>query len=167
MPDQRRHRAYVGAAAQYDIIGASQFALAVACGLREEHHLLDFGCGSLRAGRFFITYLRSGHYFGIEPNRWLVESAFTEELGADILSIKAPNFAFVDNFSIPFTRRFDYIIAQSIFTHMGRELVIRLFKSAARALAENGIFLATFFWGTRMKHDRAGFILTLCPGGKV
>lgn len=58
MDDQKRtYRGYVGPEAQYDLMGATQFRLLCTLGLREHHTLLDFGCGSLRAGRLFIPYL--------------------------------------------------------------------------------------------------------------
>ena len=49
-------------------MGATQFALLSALGLPEDDRLLDIGCGSLRGGRLFITYLAEGGYTGIEPN---------------------------------------------------------------------------------------------------
>jgi hypothetical protein len=65
------YRAFVGPFEQYDVIGASQFALLYALGLRQHHRLLDVGCGSLRAGRMLIAYLEPGNYAGIEPNTGL------------------------------------------------------------------------------------------------
>ena len=44
-------------------------------GLKPSHRLLDFGCGSLRVGRWLIKYLNRGRYFGIDPNTWLIEAA--------------------------------------------------------------------------------------------
>ena len=61
--DKLNHRAFVGPREHYDIVGAMQFTLLYFLGLREHHYLLDIGCGSLRAGRFFIMYLKPGHYF--------------------------------------------------------------------------------------------------------
>jgi len=69
------YMAYVGPPTQYDFMGATQFRLLCTLDLRANHYLLDFGCGSLRAGRLFISYLDEGRYFGIEPNKWLIEDA--------------------------------------------------------------------------------------------
>ncbi|MEM7167233.1 MAG: hypothetical protein AAF581_17355 [Planctomycetota bacterium] len=63
------YRAYVGAPGQYDFMGATQFRLLCTLGLRGHHRLLDFGCGSLRAGRLLMTYLEEGRYHGVEPNQ--------------------------------------------------------------------------------------------------
>jgi len=67
-PDSNNYRAYVGPVEKYDLVAANQFNLLTMLGLRENHFLLDVGCGSLRGGRLFIPYLLPHHYFGIEPN---------------------------------------------------------------------------------------------------
>jgi hypothetical protein len=59
---KKDYRSYVGPSDEYDIMGATQFNLLTSLGLRENHTLLDFGCGSLRAGRLFITYLTKSRY---------------------------------------------------------------------------------------------------------
>jgi hypothetical protein len=63
----QHHMAYVGPPTQYDAMAATQFRLLTTLGLREHHRLLDFGGGSLRAGRLLIPYLQPGNYYGIEP----------------------------------------------------------------------------------------------------
>ena len=69
------YSSYVGPPKLWDELGASQFRLLTALGLRENHRLLDVGCGALRAGRLLMPYLNKGCYYGIEPNMWLVEDA--------------------------------------------------------------------------------------------
>ena len=73
-----QYRTFVGPTEKYDIVGALQFCLLIFLGLREENNLLDIGCGSLRSGRFFITYLQKGKYFGIEPEKWLIEEGISK-----------------------------------------------------------------------------------------
>ena len=103
------YRAYVGPPADYDLIAGQTLGLLFAAGLRETHTLLDLGCGSLRAGRLLIPYLRPGHYYGIEPNRWLVDEGIARELGADLVARKRPTFRYVDDFSAGgFGTRFDW-----------------------------------------------------------
>jgi hypothetical protein len=76
----RHFRAYVGPPGQFDFMGATQFRLLTTLGLREHHSLLDFGCGSLRAVRLLIPYLLPGRYYGLEPNRWLIEDGINTQL---------------------------------------------------------------------------------------
>ena len=107
-PGDPHYMAYVGPPTQYDFMGATQFRLLCALGLRARHRLLDFGCGSLRAGRLFIPYLEPGRYHGIEPNRWLIDEAIQKELGEDLIRIKQPRFDHNDRFdSGVFGCRFD------------------------------------------------------------
>ena len=77
-----------------------QFSLLTALGLREDHSLPDIGCGSLRASRLFIVYLRPGRYFGLEPERWLIEEGIRQELGQEILSVKRPTFSHDREFTL-------------------------------------------------------------------
>ena len=141
------YRAYVGPEDQYDFMGATQFRLLCTLGLRAHHHVLDIGCGSLRAGRLLIPYLQPGGYFGIEPNAYLIEAAFDQELGADIRRIKQPTFAHVADFSIPFDGPFDIIVAQSIYSHTGLPLLRRSVAAIADKLAPDGMALVTIVEG--------------------
>lgn len=139
------YRAYVGRPDQYDLRGAAQFALLIAMGLRGHHRLLDFGCGSLRLGRLAIPYLDPGGYTGLEPNQWLVEDAIERQLGRAILAIKRPVFHAFDDFRADRCGEgFDYIVAQSIFSHAGPDVVQTALAGFRRALAPSGLALSTF-----------------------
>ena len=72
----RHHRAWVGSPDNYDLSSALQFSLLTSLGLRENHTLLDIGCGSLRGGRLALMYLLPEHYYGIEPEQWLIDEGF-------------------------------------------------------------------------------------------
>lgn len=138
------HRAYVGPPELYDLIGAAQFRLLTGLGLREDHRLLDFGCGSLRAGRLFIPYLLPGRYYGIDPNAWLIDEALRLEIGEDMLRLRAPRFDHNDQMRMDvFDTRFDMILAQSVFSHTGADLMLRGFQQAAQVLMPEGQFLFT------------------------
>jgi SAM-dependent methyltransferase len=133
-------------------MGASQFRLLCALGLRQSHVLLDFGCGSLRAGRLFIPYLNPGNYHGVEPNAWLVEDAIRREVGADQVALKAPHFSHDDSGTcedFP-DHRFDFILAQSIFSHTGKDLMARIWGAFKHKIKSTGIVAATFI------HTRGG-----------
>ena len=147
-PGDSHYTAYVGPPEEYDFMGATQFRLLTALGLGANHRLLDFGCGSLRAGRLFITYLDTGNYFGIEPNKWLVEDGISHHLGWDVVNVKKPTFAHIEDFSIPFDINFDFIVAQSIFSHTGLKKFEKSFRNFYSALDDHGIILATFVVGS-------------------
>jgi len=147
-PGDHHYKAFVGPHLQYDFMGATQFRLLTTLGLRAGHTLLDVGCGSLRAGRLFIPYLDPENYHGLEPNKWLIEDAVKNELGKDILRLKKPSFDHNSEFDCSvFGKKFDYIVAQSIFSHTGNALLKKALKNIKKALNENGMFLATFIHG--------------------
>ncbi len=148
----RHYRAWVGFPDEYDTIAALQVSLQLAAGLRETHKLADVGCGSLRAGRMLIPYLRPGNYHGIEPEKWLVEEGLERELGRDVLRVKAPEFRFVSDFSLDsFGKKFDFVIAQSVFSHTHEDLLKLGFGKIAESLAPDGTFLATWAEGSSQR----------------
>jgi SAM-dependent methyltransferase len=147
-PGDHHYMAYVGPPGQYDFMGGTQFALMFTLGLRAHHRFLDFGCGSLRAGRFLMAYLDSGRYFGIEPNRWLIGDAIRSEIGYEMVRIKRPTFDSNDRFDAEcFGVRFDFVVAQSIFSHAGPESIATALGSIGRALDPAGLLAATFIEG--------------------
>ncbi|MGA2582752.1 MAG: class I SAM-dependent methyltransferase [Tepidisphaeraceae bacterium] len=147
-PQHPAHRKFIGPPDRYDLNSAMQFNLLTALGLREEHTVLDIGCGSLRAGRLLITYLKPGKYFGIEPEQWLIDEGIDCEIGRDMIRIKQPTFNNDTNFTLTsFGKQFDFIIAQSIFSHASVAQIRRCLSEAKKSLAATGVFAATIFPG--------------------
>lgn len=143
------YKAYVGPPKKYDLVGAMQFNLLTAVGLRDHHQLLDIGCGSLRAGKLIIPYLRKGNYFGIEPNKWLVEDGIQYEVGASMIELKSPHFDYSADFELSvFEEKFDFIVAQSIFSHAYPAQIEKCLDEAKKVLKADGYFLATFILGS-------------------
>jgi cyclopropane fatty-acyl-phospholipid synthase-like methyltransferase len=139
------YRGYVGPRDRYDLIGAMQFNLLTSLGLRDHHSLLDIGCGSLRAGRLFIPYLLPEKYFGIEPNAWLVEKGIDEELGRSVLAVKRPRFHDGADFNLSvFGQQFDFILAQSVFTHAAKAQIRKCLMEASKVMSRQGMFCATY-----------------------
>jgi len=139
------YRAFVGPPARFDFLSASQFALLFALGLNDRHRVLDFGCGSLRLGRLLIPFLRERGYFGIEPERWLIEDGLSRELGHDAVRIKHPSFSHDPTFNCGvFGKRFDFIVAQSIVSHTGPDLARKLIGTAAAALKPSGLMILSY-----------------------
>ena len=148
-PGDPQYRAYVGPPEDYDLIAAMAFNLLTTVGLRQHHSLLDIGCGSLRIGRLLIPYLNRGKYFGVEPNKWLVEEGIMRELGDTLVQIKQPTFFFSDSPDTILQPKvaFDFALAQSIFSHCGLDLIMRWLSAISRTLAPNGALVATFLIG--------------------
>jgi len=147
-PTDQSHREFVGPIENYDVSGALQFNLLTSLGLRSSHRLLDVGCGSLRAGKLFIPFLEAGNYHGIEPEQWLLDKAIEFETGNDLVALKQPKFSNDSNYTFSlFNTEFDFIVAQSIFSHTAQTSIERAFSEARQCLAKNGVFAATFMIG--------------------
>jgi cyclopropane fatty-acyl-phospholipid synthase-like methyltransferase len=144
------YRAFVGPPQKYDLVAANQFNLLTSLGLREHHYFLDIGCGSLRGGRLFIPYLLPHRYFGIEPEQWLLEEGINQNCGKDLIKIKAPQFTNDQNFTLTkFGQSFDFILAQSIFSHASVNQIKQCLFEAKKVMKENSIFAATFVQGEK------------------
>ena len=141
------YQGFVGG--HYDMGGALHFnVLTFDLGLLDHHYFLDIGCGSLRSGRFFIPYLLPGHYFGIEPEMWVVDEAIEAELGRDILRVKNPTFSDNEDFELTiFNQTFDYLLAGSIFTHAGPEMIRKCLSEAKQVMSPEAIFLVSYYRG--------------------
>ena len=144
----RDHRAYVGPPEFWDPVGVQQFFVLLDCGLAMTDHLLDVGCGSLRAGRFLIPYLDRRRYYGVEPNRWLLKAAIGKEISKAIVAQRNPQFYHFDDLGLSsIGRSFDYILAHSILTHASLAQTEKIFLESSKCLAPDGALVATYFKG--------------------
>lgn len=159
------YRAFVGPPGRFDLMSSAQFSLLHMLGLRETHRVLDFGCGSLRLGRLLIPYLRPSGYFGVEPEAWLVEEGFARELGEDARRLKTPHIAHNDDYACDsFGQTFDFIVAQSIFSHTGMDAGRRALTAFRSVLADGGLVLANWLIGEEQGFDpdTAGWVYPEC-----
>jgi len=144
-PGDAHYRAYVGPPKDYDLVAAMVFNLMTCLGLRQHHRVVDIGCGSLRVGRLLIPYLNEGGYIGVEPNNWLVRDGIENEIGNDLIRIKAPSFVFDDKLSgVQDKINANFMVAQSIFSHCGIDLIRNWLQDVSHHLADDGVFVATF-----------------------
>jgi cyclopropane fatty-acyl-phospholipid synthase-like methyltransferase len=149
-PGDPHYRAYVGPPERYDLIAAMVFNLLICIGLRERHRLLDIGCGSLRCGRLLIPYLNPGNYVGVEPNRWLIDEGIARETGKDLIRIKRPRFFYNDDFRFDERfGRFDFAVAQSIFSHASLQQIDTCLQSVSNRLEPSGALVATYVIGDK------------------
>ena|SRR5581483_8438864 len=138
-----QHRAVVGG--MWDEIGALQFRFLKEQGLGPSHRLLDIGCGCLRGGIHFVPYLKSGHYYGIDVNRSLIEAG-KRELAALGCGDKNAHLLVDDQFAFDrFGAEFDFALAVSVFTHLHGNHIGVCLKKVRRVLAPDGRLFASFF----------------------
>jgi SAM-dependent methyltransferase len=128
----------------WDYLGRLQLDYLVERGLEPGHHLLDVGCGPLRAGVHFIRYLEPGRYAGVDIRPELLEAARTVELPRHGLVDKEPQLLASDHFEFgKLGRTFDFAIAQSVFTHLPLNSIIRCLVEMSHVLRPGGKFYAT------------------------
>jgi len=144
------HRQYVGGA--WEEIGLLQFEYLCQQGLRPQHFLLDVGCGALRGGLHFTRYLEESHYYGIDINASLIEAG-ERELREAGLVYKRPQLAVSRKFEFSqFGRQFDFALAQSVFTHLPFNHILRCLIEIRKVLSPSGTFYATFFEAPESGH---------------
>lgn len=137
------HRKAVGG--MWEEIGRLQFDFLLKEGLKPEHYFLDVGCGSLRGGAHFIAYLKPGHYFGIDKDKRLLEAGKDIELKRYKIENKNSHLLKMDDFAFEsLNQKFDYALAQSLFTHLPLNSIIRCIVNVDKVLVKGGRFYATF-----------------------
>lgn len=133
--------------------GAFQYELLKSEGLGPEDTLLDIGCGSLRAGRYFIDYLRAGNYTGMDISERAIEAG-KSIVGAETLREKTPTFVVNGDFRFEeFDEPFDYIISHSVFAHLPEEDVRECLRNVGTLMHGESTFYFTYFDST----DRGNF----------
>ena len=131
----------------WDAVGHLQYEFLLSEGLLPGHRLLDIGCGSLRGGRFLISYLEPGNYMGLDKEKSLIEAGLKHEIPKGLILEKNPEFAVSENFDFShFRHKPDYAIAQSLFTHLCRKDILQCLKQL-RNHVSHCRFYATFFEG--------------------
>jgi SAM-dependent methyltransferase len=141
-----RHRQVIGG--MWEEMGQLQLDFLVAEGLKPDHAVIDIGCGSLRAGVPLTRYLDPGRYYGIASQETLLEAGWTREILPAGLEGKLPrgNLAETGDFDLSgFGIRFDFGIAQSVFTHLPAERLTDCLTACAPWFRPGGRLYVTYF----------------------
>jgi hypothetical protein len=114
----------------------------------------------------FVRYLQDGNYYGVDASESLLNAGRLVELPQHGLADKTVHLACRSDFDFSvFGVQFDYAIAQSVFTHLPWNSILRCLVNAERVLTHGGELFATFFEDptgrhrtTRIVHDIGGII---------
>lgn len=139
--------------------GERQLLFLKSHGLKSVNKLLDIGCGSLRAGVRFIDYLEEGCYYGIDNDRNILREAAVLELPRYNLENKKATIVYVENFDLPFeppVGGFNFMMAQSVFTHLAPPEIRMCLKKMTPLLSRGGRVFATFNKSERPDVIRCG-----------
>ncbi len=155
-----------GVGEMWEEIGRLQFEYLVKNGLLPRHTFLDIGCGSLRGGIKFINYLENGNYYGIEKESLLLKAAIEVEIPRYGLLEKKISLENRDDFDFSvFNTQFDFALAQSVFTHLTWNKILKCLVNLSKVLKTDGVCFATFFEDKDGSYKVKPMIHTY-PGGK-
>ena len=145
----------------WEEIGQLQFEFLLDKNLQPCHKMLDIGCGTLRGGRHFVKYLNTGNYYGMDISSKAI--AYAKQLvQKERLSEKTPHLFISENKDLKFSefsgQKFNYILAQSVFTHLKPEHIKECFENIGCIMSDNSAFYFTYQHGEEYKQtSRKGF----------
>ena len=141
----------------WEKLGKLQFDFLVAMGMKPHHRMLDIGCGTLRGGRHAIRYLDSGNYAGMDLSPKAIEYGHTliKEEG---LSDKHARIMVSAHQDLKFKEfegdTFDFILAQSVFTHLMPEHIEECFRHIVDVMDAGSVFYFTY--NRASAHEQTG-----------
>jgi SAM-dependent methyltransferase len=132
----------------WDEVGALQSSFLKSKGLSPQNTLLDIGCGTLRGGRHFIRYLAPGNYTGIDISPKAIEYGW-QLVKEEGLTEKRPQLIVPSELGLTFSdlegRKFDFLLAQSVFTHLLPDQVEQCFQNLHKVMSDTSRFFFTFY----------------------
>jgi hypothetical protein len=94
----------------------------------------------------FIRHLDAGHYCGLDQSAFLITAALEIEIPRHGLLGKQPRLHIRNDFYFGADgRQFDYLLAQSVFTHLTWNSILRCLRHASAVMHRESRFFATFF----------------------
>jgi len=125
--------------------GENQLTTLIHFGLKPSSKVLDIGCGCLRGGRWLISHLNSGCYFGLEPNIEMLEVGKNIVISLEIIDEKKPTFHSNADFNFGiFETNFDYFIARSIWTHASKKQIEKMLDQFVKHTSSSAKFLTSY-----------------------
>lgn len=159
------HRGAIGGL--WEELGALQRDFLLAQGLQAADRLLDLGCGSLRAGVKLVPVLAPGGYYGLDLLQALLDAGYDREIVPAGLAGRLPraNLLADDEFDArAFGVTFDVVLAQSLFTHLPPDHLVRALERLEPVTARGARLFATFFiapddhFGGPVQHQPGGIV---------
>ena len=129
----------------FERVGRHVFEVRLEEDLRPSSRVLDVGCGALRVGYWLMRFLDPGCYFGLEPNRDMLNLGLSKLVEPEVIERAGAHFAHNDDFDFSVLgERFDFVLARSIWTHSSKAQIRTMLSSFARTGAPGGVFLTSY-----------------------
>ncbi|MHC4321593.1 MAG: class I SAM-dependent methyltransferase [Planctomycetota bacterium] len=138
----------------FEIGGRKQLITLLNEGLNPSSKVLDIGCGCLRGGYWLIHFLDTACYFGIEPNRNMLDAGVKIILEPELTAFKKPRFDYNSefNFSV-FGTNFDFFVARSIWTHASKNQIRKMLDGFVHYSKEEGAFITSYIKPSLLRGD--------------
>ncbi len=141
---------HTAAGGMWEEIGSLQFDYLIRHGLQADQRMLDIGCGTLCGGQHFIGYLKPTHYTGVDISPKAIEYAH-ELMREQALEDRMPRLLVNHAMNLRFEdfegETFDYLLAQSVFTHLQPEHIHECFEYVRNIMHAESKFFFTFWEG--------------------
>jgi SAM-dependent methyltransferase len=135
-----------GPRGSFERVGRLGFEVLVKEGLKPTSRVLDVGCGALRLGYWLMRFLDPGHYFGIEPQREMLQVGLDELIEPEVVARAQARFDHNTDFDFSvFGETFDYAFARSVWTHASKPQIAAMLESFAANGAPGSVFMASFY----------------------
>jgi SAM-dependent methyltransferase len=137
---------FVGARVErFEQDGRLLFIALLRRGLTPDSHVIDVGCGALRAGYWLIHFLDPGHYHGIEPAQGRLDAARATLLEPGLEQSRRPTFANNADFDLSgFGVVPDFVLARSIWSHAAKGQIVALLDSFRDVSRLGSLLLASY-----------------------
>jgi len=129
---------------RFEKTGRTQLEVLVRNGLNPWDNFLDIGCGAFCGGYWVMHFLDAGRYHGVEPNVPMFQGGLAHILEPELIELKKPRFDHNDQYDFSvFEVGFDYLFAQSIWTHAGKKDIDKMLDGFVEHSTDNARFLTT------------------------
>ena len=117
----------------------------ISLGLKPNHKLIDYGCGSLRLGKHLIDFLEPEKYWGLDvTDRFYLDGL--KMLGEELRNEKKPECAVISQQSLQQLRQEkpDFIVSFSVLKHVPENELDRYFDNVTGLMSDQTTLAITF-----------------------
>ena len=141
----------------FELAGRKLLMLLLNEGLMPDSKILDIGCGCLRCGYWLIHFLDRNCYYGIEPDRAMLDAGLNVLLEPGLADLKQPRFDENEQFDFAvFGEQFDYVIARAIWIHASKAQIQTMLDEFVSTSTPQAIFLSSYLPASHDDDDYRG-----------
>jgi hypothetical protein len=126
--------------------GRVRFDFLLELGLKPEHVCVDYGCGSLRLGQFLISYLDTGHYWGLDVTDRFYRDGL-DLVPHSVAETKKPNLRITSEESLTQAASAspDFIVCYAVLQHVPPSEMEIFFTRLMSPMNESTVLAISFY----------------------